>query len=78
MSAKRSEMTLAGLANPSDSAVKHAISKEELSKHCKRKTRGAEKTIELIEALFPRLRTRWEFPYSRRKYFLSGVRSRSM
>ena len=51
MSAKRSEMTLAGLVNPSDSAITHAISKDELSKHCRRRTRGTKKTIELIEAL---------------------------
>ena len=33
MSAKRSEMRLAGLVNPSDSAIRHAITKEELSRH---------------------------------------------
>ena len=31
--------------------MKKAVTKDELAKHCRRRTRGAEKTVELIEAL---------------------------
>ena len=51
MSAKRGELVLAGIPNPSPSAVKRAVTREELARHCRRKTRGAEKTTEQIEAL---------------------------
>ena len=51
MSAKRGEMVQAGIPNPSPSAVKKALTREELARHCRRKTRGVEQTTELIEAL---------------------------
>ena len=51
ISAKRGEMVQAGVVNPTDTAVKKAISKDELARHCRRRTRGAEKTTELIEEL---------------------------
>ena len=50
-SAKRSEMRLAGLMNTSDSAIRHAITKEELSRHCRWRTCGTKKTTDLVQAL---------------------------
>lgn len=49
--AKKREMEQAGIPDPSLDAVRKAITREELAKHCRRKTRGAEKTVELIESL---------------------------
>ena len=40
MLAKRGQMVLSGMANLSDLATKKAISKEELERHCRRRTRG--------------------------------------
>ena len=51
MSAKRGELIQAGVPDPSESAVKKAITRGELAKHCRRRTRGAENTVEMIEAL---------------------------
>lgn len=49
--AKKGELVLAGLKNPSVDAVTKSISKMELAKHCKRRTRGPDNTIRLIESL---------------------------
>ena len=38
-------------------AIRKAISKEELSRHCRRRTRGAEMTLQLIEKLLLQLST---------------------
>ena len=46
MVAKREEMVRAAIPNPFESAIKKAISKEELTGHCRRQTRGVEKTVE--------------------------------
>ena len=46
MVAKREEMVRAAVPNPFESAIKKAISKEELTGHCRRQTRGVEKTVE--------------------------------
>ena len=51
ISAKRGELVSAGILSPSDAALRKAISKEELARHCRRRTRGAEKTVDLVEAL---------------------------
>lgn len=51
MSAKRGELVQAGVPNPSPSAVKKALSREETARYCRRRTRGAEMTTELIEGL---------------------------
>ena len=51
MEAKRGEMVRAGLSHPSDAAVRKAISREEVLRHCRRRTRGAEETTSAIEAL---------------------------
>ncbi len=49
--AKKSELVLAGLKNPSVDAVTKSISKMELATHCRRRTRGPNNTIRLIESL---------------------------
>lgn len=54
--AKKFELVLAGLKNPSTDAVNKFISKVELAKHCKRLTREPEKTVRLIEDLIRSLR----------------------
>ena len=51
MDAKKSEMRQAGITNISDNAVKKAIKREELAKHCRRGTRGVETTIKMVEEL---------------------------
>lgn len=51
MSAKRSELQSAGVPNPTDSAVMKAISRKEMARHCRRRTRGAAETLHLIETL---------------------------
>ena len=51
MSAKRGEMVAAGIPHPAAIAVKKAITNDELARHSRRRTRGTEKTIELIETL---------------------------
>ena len=51
MTAKKNELINASVFEPSDSTVKNSISKDELAKHCRRRTQGAERTTELIEAL---------------------------
>ena len=55
--AKRGELHTAGVPNPSHAAVKAAISPRELASHCRRRTRGVEKTVEMIEALLLSLST---------------------
>ena len=50
MVAKREELIRAGVSDPSTSAIRKAISKEELAHHCRRKTRGVSETTDLIEA----------------------------
>ena len=57
MTAKKNELINAGVFEPSYSTVKNSISKDELAKHCRRRTRGAERTTELIEALLLSLST---------------------
>lgn len=42
-SAKRGELLRSGVRDPSDSAVRDAITKDELAKHCRRRTRGVAK-----------------------------------
>ena len=51
MAAKRAELVRAGVSDPSPSALRKAISREELAHYCRRKTRGSSDTINLIEAL---------------------------
>lgn len=49
--AKREELELAGVMNPTDDAVRKAITKKELARHCRRQTRGEETTIKLLDDL---------------------------
>ena len=49
--AKRGELVGAGVSDPSPAAIRKAISREELARHCRRRARGATETVELIEAL---------------------------
>lgn len=49
--AKRAEMLQEGLPDPPEKAVNKALTKYELAKHCRRRTRGSIQTIELIEEL---------------------------
>ena len=50
--AKREELKQAGVQNPSLEAVNKAVTKFELARHCRRKTRGTEATVSFIEELF--------------------------
>lgn len=51
MSAKKRELQLAGIPDPTPGAVKKAITRKELARHCRRRTRGTEETEKLIETL---------------------------
>jgi len=51
MEAKKAELMKAGIPNPREAAVKKAISKDELARHCRRRTRGVMNTVTAIEAL---------------------------
>ena len=55
--AKREELKAAGIPNPSDSAARKAITKSEMARHCKRRTRGAAATKEAIDHLLLELST---------------------
>lgn len=50
-SAKREVLRMAGVPNPSEEAVKKATSKEEMARHCRRRTRGVGATSILIDQL---------------------------
>ncbi|XP_078368967.1 uncharacterized protein LOC144652946 isoform X2 [Oculina patagonica] len=50
-SAKREELRRAGVANPSDKAVKKALTKDEMARHCQSRTRGVAETSRLMEEL---------------------------
>ena len=51
LEAKRGELVALGITNPSERAIRKAITKEELMKHCRRRTRGVEETTKTIEQL---------------------------
>jgi hypothetical protein len=53
--AKFGELKHAGISNPSNATVLKSISKQELAKHCRRKTRGVEGSATLLEELFSSL-----------------------
>ena len=48
---KRGCLQQQGVSTPSMSAVQKAITTNELSRHCRRRTRGADETFKNIEAL---------------------------
>ena len=45
------KMVQEGIPDPSERAVTKALTKDELAKHCRRRTRGTQQTIKLIEEL---------------------------
>ena len=47
--ARRGELVGAGVSDPSPAAICKAISREELARHCWRRTRGPTETAELIK-----------------------------
>ena len=49
--AKKAELMRAGVRNPETTAARKAIGRKELARHCRRRTRGVARTVELIEAL---------------------------
>ncbi|EFX60730.1 hypothetical protein DAPPUDRAFT_341760 [Daphnia pulex] len=49
---KEGELKKAGVSKPSTAAVNKANTKFELARHCRRRTRGEQETIRLIESLF--------------------------
>ena len=51
LTAKRGELIRQGIRNPSAGCVRKAVTKEEMSRHCRRQTRGVTETVNLIEAL---------------------------
>lgn len=51
VTAKRAELSMEGLQNLSDEEVFKRINKKELALHCRRRTRGAERTATLISDL---------------------------
>lgn len=55
MSAKRAEIRFKGVLNPSDSDVIKQITSDEVSRHCKRATRGTRETTSLISDLLASL-----------------------
>ena len=54
---KCGELASAGIPDPTHAAAKSAITKTELAKHCRQRTRGKEKTMQLIEELLLSLST---------------------
>ena len=51
LSAKKSMMVAAGMMSPSEVAVRKAVTRDELARHCRRKTRGTDATVTAIENL---------------------------
>lgn len=51
VSAKRGELVNAGVRDPSPRGIEKALKKEELARHCRRRTRGATESATLIEAM---------------------------
>ena len=42
-------MVKAGISNPPNNAAKNAITKDDLARHCRRRTQGTERSTDLIE-----------------------------
>lgn len=51
LSAKRGELQVAGIPNPTNTAVKSALTSKELARHCRRRTRGPDEAVHLLETL---------------------------
>ena len=67
MEAKKGELIQARLPDPSPSAVRNSLAKEELLRHCRRKTRGHEETVKEIEAIHLLRQTHLDYLSSRRR-----------
>ena len=52
---KKIELQIAGISNPSAETVEKAAYKNELTKHCRRKTRGTSATIAFLDELITSL-----------------------
>lgn len=53
--AKKGELQIAGISNPSTETVRKATNKNELAKHCRRRTRGTNATIAFLDELITSL-----------------------
>lgn len=73
--AKREELKAAGIPNPSDSAVRKAITEVEMARHCKWRTRGVAATKEAINNLLSELSTSTDTLGVPQKSGLSGASS---
>lgn len=51
LQAKKQEMIITGVPSPTEVSAKTAIKREEMARHCRRRTRGAKQTEELIDSL---------------------------
>lgn len=51
LKAQEAELVAAGIEHPFDSGVRKAITKEELARHCRRRARGVDRTVDLLETL---------------------------
>lgn len=51
MSAKKAVLVEEGIPNPSTKTVAKSITRNELARHCRRRTRGVQETIQLVEEL---------------------------
>ena len=50
-------MAIAGVPSPTEVAAKKAIKREVMARHCRRRTRGTEQTVQLIDSLLLSLST---------------------
>ena len=55
--AKQQEMAIAGVPSPTELAARKAIKREEMARHCRRRTRGTKQTVQLIDSLLLSLST---------------------
>ena len=53
--AKKSELVNSSIKNPSEFAVRKAVTREEMARHCRRRTRGTEETTCYLEKLLQSL-----------------------
>jgi hypothetical protein len=77
LAAKQREMAKVGVSNASQRAVRKAIARDELARHCRRRTRGTEQTNRLIEDMIlslTTLQTCWASVYSETKCLRFGKR----
>ena len=51
LTAKRQQLTHAGVLNPAESAVRKSVTREEAARHCRRHTRAVGETEKMLESL---------------------------